>query len=151
MCAVREELHTVGGRQWLELTGGLLGPFPPNSKRMQRDKPNWDGTSRNSHTSKDGGGLAQLIITCNSSPVFTAFATLSVLFPQFYKTLYKEYLKRPSCLYVADVQLGLHVGPKQLEQGLSQKLLSVCETGMYVAGLSCLASVGENVPSPTGT
>jgi hypothetical protein len=32
---------------------------------------------------------------------------------------------RPSCTYVADVQLGLH--PKQLECGLSQKLLPVCE------------------------
>ena len=28
--------------------------------------------------------------------------------------------------YVVDVQLGLHVGPKQLEQKLSQKLFSVC-------------------------
>jgi hypothetical protein len=32
---------------------------------------------------------------------------------------------RPRCLYVADVQLDLHVGPEQLEQGLSQKLLPV--------------------------
>jgi hypothetical protein len=30
---------------------------------------------------------------------------------------------RPHCTYVADVQLGLHVGPKQLEGSLSQKLL----------------------------
>jgi hypothetical protein len=30
---------------------------------------------------------------------------------------------RPPHTYVADVQLGLHVGPKQIEQGLSQKLL----------------------------
>ena len=28
--------------------------------------------------------------------------------------------------YVANVQLGFHVGPEQLEQGLSQKLLPVC-------------------------
>ena len=31
----------------------------------------------------------------------------------------------PPCSYVADVQLGLHMGPKPLEQGLSQKLLPV--------------------------
>ena len=28
---------------------------------------------------------------------------------------------RPPCTYVADMQVGLHVGSKQLEQGLSQK------------------------------
>ena len=33
---------------------------------------------------------------------------------------------RPPCTYVADAQLGLHVGPEQLEWGLSQKLLPVC-------------------------
>ena len=32
---------------------------------------------------------------------------------------------RPLHTNVADVQLGLHVGPKQLEQGLSQKLLPI--------------------------
>lgn len=32
---------------------------------------------------------------------------------------------RPPCSYV-DVQLGLHVGPEQLEQGLSQELLPNC-------------------------
>lgn len=31
---------------------------------------------------------------------------------------------RPSCTCVADVQLGLQVGPEQLEQGLSQNLLN---------------------------
>ena len=34
---------------------------------------------------------------------------------------------RSPCTYVTDVQLGLHVVPEQLEQGLSQKLLPVCE------------------------
>jgi hypothetical protein len=34
---------------------------------------------------------------------------------------------RPPHSYVADVQLGLYVGPEKLEQGLSQKLLPVCE------------------------
>ena len=29
------------------------------------------------------------------------------------------------CSYVADVQLGLHVGPEQRKQGLSQKLFPV--------------------------
>jgi hypothetical protein len=32
----------------------------------------------------------------------------------------------PAYMYVADVQLGLHVYPEQLEQGLSPKLLPVC-------------------------
>jgi hypothetical protein len=32
---------------------------------------------------------------------------------------------QPKPTYIADVQLGLHVGSKQLEQGLSQKLLPV--------------------------
>jgi hypothetical protein len=33
---------------------------------------------------------------------------------------------RPPCSYVADVQLGLHVGPEQLERELSSKQLAVC-------------------------
>jgi hypothetical protein len=57
---------------------------------------------------------------------------------------------RPPCTYVADVQFGLHVGPKQLKQGLSQKLLPV-RGYVLLAGLSCLASVGEDVPSFTET
>ena len=32
---------------------------------------------------------------------------------------------RPPCTYVANVQLGLHVGPIQLVKGLTQKLLPV--------------------------
>ena len=44
------------------------------------------------------------------------------------------------------MQLGLDVGPKQLGQGLSQKLF--LEVGyVHLAGLPCLASVGEEVPS----
>ena len=48
--------------------------------------------------------------------------------------------------YVADVQLGLHAGPEQLEQGLFQS------SGLYVgyvllAGLPCLASMGQKAPS----
>jgi hypothetical protein len=33
---------------------------------------------------------------------------------------------RPPCTYIADVQPDHHVGPEQLELGLSQKLLPVC-------------------------
>jgi hypothetical protein len=40
---------------------------------------------------------------------------------------------RPPRTHVADVQLGLHVGPEQL--GLSQKLLPVCRICL-LAGLS---------------
>jgi hypothetical protein len=36
---------------------------------------------------------------------------------------------RPPCTYVADVKLALFVNPKQLEQGLSLKLLPV--HGLY--------------------
>ena len=52
----------------------------------------------------------------------------------------------PPRTYVTDVQLGLHVGPKQLEQGLSQKLLPVhviCSSSW----LPCLPSVGQEMPS----
>ena len=54
--------------------------------------------------------------------------------------------RRPPYLYIADVQLGPPVSPKQLEQGLSQNF---CLYVGYVllAGLPCLASVGEEVPS----
>ena len=43
----------------------------------------------------------------------------------------------------AHARLGLHVGPKQLEWGLS--------VGYVLAGLPCLASVGEDAPSPAET
>ena len=52
---------------------------------------------------------------------------------------------RPLYTYVTDVQLGLHVGPEQLEQGLFQKLVAVngiCSTSW----LPCLSSVGEESP-----
>ena len=56
---------------------------------------------------------------------------------------------RPPCTYVADVQLGFHVGP-ELEQGLSQSCyLSVGY--VLLAGLPWLSSVAENVPSLTET
>ena len=50
--------------------------------------------------------------------------------------------------YVSDVQLGLHVGPEQLKRGYSK---SCCLSMEYVllAGLSHLASVGEDAPSLT--
>jgi hypothetical protein len=53
---------------------------------------------------------------------------------------------RPPSTYVADVLLGLHVGPKQLEQGLSQKLLPVCGICLLV-WLPCFVSVGKDAPS----
>jgi len=47
---------------------------------------------------------------------------------------------RPPCIYVADVQLGLYVGPTQLEQGLFQKLLpghGICSSSWgALSGLS---------------
>ena len=49
------------------------------------------------------------------------------------------------CTYVADVQLGLHVCPKQLEQGLSQKLLSV--RGMYSSWAALSGPSVKDVPS----
>ena len=49
---------------------------------------------------------------------------------------------RPPCTYVASIQLSLHVGPEQLNQGLSQKLLIVHGIWTYLlARLLCLASV----------
>jgi hypothetical protein len=45
----------------------------------------------------------------------------------------------PSYTYVAYVQLGLHVGPKQLEQGLSYKLLPVC--GVHSSNWAALFSL----------
>ena len=52
--------------------------------------------------------------------------------------------------YVADVQLGLHVGPKQLDQGPSQRLFLYIGY-VLLAGLPCLASVGGDAPSPKET
>jgi len=45
---------------------------------------------------------------------------------------------RPLYTYVADMQLGFHVGPKQLEQVLSQKLLVIC----WIYSTSCAALSG---------
>ena len=55
---------------------------------------------------------------------------------------------RPPFAYAAYVQLGHHVGPQQLEQRQFQKLLPV---HVLLAGVSFLASVGEEVPSFPGT
>ena len=50
---------------------------------------------------------------------------------------------RPPHTHVADVQLGLHVGPEQLEEGLSQELLPVCEIcSSSWAALSGLSAEG---------
>jgi hypothetical protein len=46
------------------------------------------------------------------------------------------------CTCVADMQLGLHVGPEQLEWRLSQKLLPVCR--IYSSSwIAYLASMGD--------
>jgi hypothetical protein len=45
---------------------------------------------------------------------------------------------QPPHTHTADVQLGLHVGPEQLEQELSQKLLMTVGYAL-LAGLLCLA------------
>lgn len=50
----------------------------------------------------------------------------------------------------ADVQLGHHVGPKQLEQGLFQKHLLPVGYDLP-AELPCLISVGKDAPSPAET
>jgi hypothetical protein len=48
---------------------------------------------------------------------------------------------RPPCIYsYIYMQLGLHLGPEQLEHEIPKKLLSGC-------GI-CLTSVGEDAPSP---
>jgi hypothetical protein len=62
------------------------------------------------------------------------------------------------------VQLGLHVGPEQLEQGLSQKLLAVCRiyssrwTALSgLSGTRCalphrdLMCQGESIPRRTSS
>ena len=53
-------------------------------------------------------------------------------------------------MYVADVHLGLHASPQQLEWGMSLTLLPVY--GSYsLTRLPCLASVGDDMPSPAVT
>jgi hypothetical protein len=49
--------------------------------------------------------------------------------------------------YIAEVQIGPHFGPEQLEQGPFHKLLSQSVRYVLLAGLPCMASVGDNVPS----
>ena len=52
---------------------------------------------------------------------------------------------RPPCSDVAEVQLGLHVVPKQVEQGgYLKNMLSVCKF-VLLDGLPRLASVLEGV------
>jgi hypothetical protein len=50
--------------------------------------------------------------------------------------------------YLADVHLGLHVGPEQVGKGraLSQKLLPSVGC-VLLDGMLCLASLGEIAPS----
>jgi hypothetical protein len=53
---------------------------------------------------------------------------------------------RPPCTHVADVQLALHVGPQQLEQDYP-KICFLSVGYVLLDQLSCLSSVGEDVPS----
>ena len=48
---------------------------------------------------------------------------------------------KPFCSDVADMQPGLHVGPEQLEWGLSQKLLPV--RGICSTSWAALSGTGE--------
>ena len=53
----------------------------------------------------------------------------------------------PPHSYVADVKLGLHVDPKQLERGISQKMLPVCAIYSYsCAALSGFSGRGSAQP-----
>ena len=55
---------------------------------------------------------------------------------------------RPLCTYVADMYLGLHVGPEQLEQGLTQKVLPVHR--IWSSSWAAL-SLGEKAPTLADT
>jgi hypothetical protein len=57
---------------------------------------------------------------------------------------------RPPCTYLSGVQLGLHEVPKQMEQGGYSKTICMYLEYVLLARLSCLASVGEDSPTPTG-
>jgi hypothetical protein len=48
------------------------------------------------------------------------------------------------------MQFDHHVGSEQLERELAKKLLPVCGMCSTSSGLSCLDSMGEEVPSLTG-
>ena len=56
---------------------------------------------------------------------------------------------RPPCTYVTKVQLVVLVGPEQVEQELSKKLLSIC--GIYSSNCSALPGLNGKVPSSTET
>ena len=57
------------------------------------------------------------------------------------KNIHRLDLGLPAHIYVADVQLELHVGPEQLEWGLSQKLLPVC--GICSSSWTALSGLSE--------
>jgi hypothetical protein len=58
---------------------------------------------------------------------------------------------RPPPTYVADVQLGLHVGPEQLGVGAYPKSSYLHREYVLLAGLPCSHSVGEEAPSLSET
>ena len=53
---------------------------------------------------------------------------------------------KPPCTYVADVQPGLHVGPKHVELGLSQKPLPVL--GIYSSWIALSGLCGRECVQP---
>jgi hypothetical protein len=57
----------------------------------------------------------------------------------------------PSCTHVADVQLGLHVSSTTGEGAYIDIVVCLLVDTAPLTWLSCLALVGEAVPSPAGT
>ena len=60
--------------------------------------------------------------------------------------LLRTHARTQARTYVADVQLGLRVGPEQLERGSVPQTVA-CLGYVLLAGLPCLTSVGEDAPS----
>ena len=52
------------------------------------------------------------------------------------------------CTYVANVQLGLHVGPQTTGVGAVPRAVAF---PIYLTGEPCLASMGEDTPCPADT
>ena len=53
-----------------------------------------------------------------------------------------------SCIYVADMHLGLHESPSTTRAGTVLDPVNCLPVDPIPTGLSCLASVEEDVPSP---
>lgn len=57
--------------------------------------------------------------------------------------VYLNYISRHPCMYITDVQVGLHVGPKQMEWRQSKKLLPVC--GICYSSCSALYGLSRKI------